>query len=278
MGTAPSSPQDAKGPATRALAIVPARIGSTRLQRKMLLRATGSYLFEHTVRNLERVPALARIVLATDSTEILTAARALGIEALLTSEHHPSGTDRVHEAWRDLVSRGEGPWDVVVNVQGDEPELPARDVTALIAAFADPRVELASLWAPVRSREEAEEPSVVKVVLDLAGDALYFSRASIPAPRVPVGQARSEAPGWRGLKRHIGVYAYRPAALERFCALPPGELERREGLEQLRWLENGGRLRLLEATQATTGIDTPEQYEAFRLRLARQRPLSTPTP
>lgn len=278
MSAAPTSPQDSRGPA-RVLTIVPARIGSTRLQRKMLLRATGSYLFEHTVRNLERVRELGRVMLATDSQEILTAARAVGIEALETSERHPSGTDRVHEAWRQLVARGEGPWDVILNVQGDEPELPARDVSTLLSAFADPRVEMASLWAPVLRREEAEEPSVVKVVLDLAGDALYFSRAPIPAPRQggaprPEGQA-----GARGWKRHIGVYAFRPAALERFCSLPPGELERAESLEQLRWLENGGRLRLLEASQTTTGIDTLEQYEAFRLRLARPRPLeSTPTP
>lgn len=272
MGDASSSKRAARSPAPRALAVVPARIGSTRLPRKMLLRETGRYLFEHTVGSLEQVPELARVVLATDSDEILAAAREVGIEALATSPLHPSGTDRVHEAWRLLAARGEGPFDVVVNVQGDEPELPARDVSLLLSAFADPEVELATLAAPVRTRAEAEDPSVVKVVCDAAGDALYFSRAPIPA--------RGASAGGEPVRlRHVGVYAFRPAALERFCALPPGRLERAESLEQLRWLEGGGRIRVLEVAHAPPGIDTHEHYEAFRTRLARERHLQGfPTP
>ena len=119
----------------RALAIVPARLGSTRLPRKMLLRETGQYLFEHTCRNAARSGAIERVVLATDSPEILAAAAEVGLEALLTSPDHTSGTDRVHEAWQTLAARGDGAYDVVLNVQGDEPDLPHADLAPLVAAF-----------------------------------------------------------------------------------------------------------------------------------------------
>lgn len=249
--------------APSALAIVPARLHSTRLPRKMLLRETGRFLFEHTVANAAAGGALDRVVLATDSEEITRAAAEVGVEALLTSPDHPSGTDRVHEAYRILRERGEGPWDVIVNIQGDEPELPGEDVARLVALFADDAVEMASLWAPLESAAEAEDPSIVKVVLDGAGDALYFSRSPIPS------HSHSRAGGAPvGLKRHVGLYAFRPAALDRFCALPPGELERTESLEQLRWLEAGRRIRLLSASRLTLGIDTEAHYAAFRARLA----------
>ncbi len=257
----------------RAVAIVPARLGSTRLPRKMLLRETGSYLFEHTVRNVERSSEVQRVVLATDSDEILAAAGEVGLEAIATSPDHPSGTDRVNEAHRLLRERGEGPWDVVINVQGDEPELPLADLATLVRAFDDPDVEIATLYASVRSLDEALDPSVVKVVLDAAGDALYFSRAPIPSLEHPSRPMRPGAPGLSAMKRHVGVYAFRPAALERCCALAPGDLEATENLEQLRWLEAGGSMRCLSASQLTVGIDTPEHYALFVARQTPSRPL-----
>jgi len=242
--------------ALRALAIVPARLGSTRLPRKMLLAETGSPLFLHTVSGVRRSQRIERIVLATDAEEIRVAAEAVGVEAVLTSSEHLSGTDRVNEALGRVESGAEP--DVVLNVQGDEPEIRGEALDPLIAAFADPEVEMATLATPLHDPEEARDPSVVKVVLDRAGDALYFSRAPIPGLSPA---ARSRAPG--PFLRHIGVYAFRPAALRRFCALPRGRLEELESLEQLRWLEAGRKIRVLGTTEGSVGIDTAEQYARF---------------
>ena len=250
----------------RALAIVPARLGSTRMPRKMLRRETGRYLFEHTVRNTERATSIERVVLATDADEIVRAAAEVGVEVVLTSTDHPSGTDRVHEAWNILAQRGDADFDVVVNVQGDEPDLPLADLDLLVAAFADDEVEIATLSAPVTAREEALDPSVVKVVRDARGDALYFSRAAVPSFEHPSRPMRAGAPGLRAVERHIGVYGFRPDALARFCALPQGALEATENLEQLRWLEAGRRMRVLAASETTYGIDTEEDYAAFVAR------------
>lgn len=264
-------------PGLRALVVVPARLGSTRLARKMLLRESGHYLFEHTVRGVRRARTVERVVLATDSEEILAAAREVGIEAVPTAATHTSGTDRVCEAFELLLARGEGPFDVVLNVQGDEPEIAGETLDPLIAAFASPEVELATLCTPLPSAQEAQDPSVVKVVRDARGDALYFSRAPVPG-LAPTARESDPAP----FLRHVGVYAFRPAALRRFCALPRGVLEARESLEQLRWLEAGLRIRLLTAAEGSVGIDTPEHYARFlareRSRAAAQRSPAPPPP
>lgn len=259
----PAMPGQAR--ALRAVAILPARVASTRLARKMLLRETGRYLFEHTALQVARCTAIARVVVATDDERVRAAATEVGLEALMTSAHHASGSDRVHEAWTQLAAGGERA-DVVVNVQGDEPEIAPEDLARLVAAFADPAVELATLWGPIEDERDARSSSVVKVVLDARGDALYFSRATIP----DAGHARPGAPPVE-LRRHIGVYAFRPAALAAFCALAPGELERQESLEQLRWLEAGRRMRVVRATRVPHGVDTPEDYARFVARTgARQ--------
>jgi len=253
-------------PGVRALAIVPARLASTRLPNKMLLRETGRYLFEHTVRNAASAPVIERALLATDSNEIGAAAREVGIEAISTSPDHMSGTDRVREAF-DALPDGDR-YDVVVNVQGDEPELPAEALAGLLACFADPAVELATLATLFDAPSEAVDPSVVKVVLDRNGDALYFSRAKLPFDRDPDGSATA---GWL---RHIGVYAFRPEALRRFCELPRGDLERREGLEQLRWLEAGNSIRVARVAGVPVGIDTVSDYRLFVDR--QRKPSRTP--
>jgi 3-deoxy-manno-octulosonate cytidylyltransferase (CMP-KDO synthetase) len=264
-----AAPQLPGSPTPSAVAIIPARLGSTRLARKMLLRETGRYLFEHTARNLLDGGAVERVLVATDSEEILAAAAEVGLEGLMTSTDHESGTDRVREAYELLLESGSGVFDVVVNVQGDEPDLLADDLRGLIAAFADPEVELATLWAPLDDPVEARRKSTVKVVLDARGDALYFTRATVPDTDHARPGAETAA-----CKRHIGVYAFRPAALTRFCSLPESELERAENLEQLRWLEAGGRLRVLPARHRPLGIDTLEDYRAF---VARQASLPSNT-
>jgi len=252
----------------RALAIVPARLGSRRLPRKMLLDATGACLFEHTARNVLRCPAIQRVVVATDAAEVLERAAAAGLEAVLTRVDHPSGTDRAEEA---LGLLGPAGWDVVVNVQGDEPEIDPADLERLVSAFADPQVEAATLAGPL-AQTDHEQPQVVKVVRDAQGNALYFSRAPVPY-RVPSAAAgaytREDAPSWSTLaRRHVGVYAFRPAALRAFCSLPRGALEALENLEQLRWLEAGRRMRVVEAGAVPLGIDTAEDYDAFVQRVA----------
>lgn len=259
---------------TRAVAIVPARLGSRRLPRKMLLDETGACLFEHTVQNARRSPSLEQVVVATDSKELVTRAEAAGIQAVMTRADHVSGTDRVFEALESLA----GSWDVVINVQGDEPELDPSDLGRLVAAFDDPAVEVATLSGPLLCDEELHAPQVVKVVTDLRGDALYFSRCPIPyTPGASEGAFRREDPGPdaphagaspRGpARRHVGVYAFRPTALAEFCGLAPGILEQAENLEQLRWLEAGKRIRVVESSHVPLGIDTRADYDAFVERI-----------
>jgi 3-deoxy-manno-octulosonate cytidylyltransferase (CMP-KDO synthetase) len=252
-------------PELRAVAIIPARLASQRLPRKMLLDRTGRPLFVHTAQNVAASGAFARVVVATDSPEILAAAAAHGVEARLTRADHPSGTDRVNECYAALCSEGERA-AIIVNVQGDEPDLSPLDLAQLVAAFDDRTVELATLAAPLATSTASEAalfaaPSVVKVVCDARGDALYFSRAPIPALGHAAAAGEAEI-----ARRHVGVYAFTPTALARFCALPRGILEQRESLEQLRWLEHGGKLRVIAASRAPQGIDTLRDYEEFVTR------------
>ncbi len=249
------------------MVIVPARLASQRLPRKMLLRETGRYLFEHTALNALRAERVRAVWVAVDDEELLSAAEEAGLGALATDPAHQSGTDRVREAAqalaaRDLLSQDE----IVINVQGDEPELAPGDLDQLVAAFDAPEVEMATLWVPVRDAAEREDPTAVKLVTGADGRALYFSRCPLPALSHPSAQPDPEAPHG---KRHVGVYAFRRAALERFCSLPRGVLERAEGLEQLRWLEHGGAIHALRASTAPPGIDTAEDYAAFVQRVGR---------
>lgn len=275
MSAAREAPAGTRAP--RALAIIPARIASQRLPRKMLLRAGDRALFARTARNVIESQAFARVIVATDSAEIVDEARREGLEVELTRADHASGSDRVAEVWRTLAARGESA-DVIVNVQGDEPELDPADLAALVRAFADPSVEAATLAAPLGDPADAERASIVKVVRDRDGNALYFSRAPIPArghgasaarPARAVesaGESSSES-GSRVHQRHVGVYAFRPAALLEFCALPPGVLEQHESLEQLRWLEAGRKMRVVAASRAPQGIDTMQDFEEFSARV-----------
>jgi 3-deoxy-manno-octulosonate cytidylyltransferase (CMP-KDO synthetase) len=258
-----------------AWALIPARLGSTRLPHKMLLAQTGRPLFQHTVENVRQSGVFARVVLATDAEAILSAAERVGIEAVMTDPGHQSGTDRCLEAYRRLVSPGKPAPAVLVNVQGDEPELDPADLARLVRRLDEPQVALATLWAPLAEPGDLERPEIVKVTATLDGRALYFSRAAIPSrghaagPQVaPAGLTGAQAVETTLYKRHIGVYAFRPASLAHFCSLGPSSLEQCERLEQLRWLENGGSIHLVRAQRLTRGIDTPEDYAEFVRRQA----------
>lgn len=235
--------------------VIPARLASTRLPEKPLLRRTGKPLVQHTWEQARRIRSATAVVVATDDERIAAAVRAFGGEAVMTSPDCATGTDRVAEAVRGR------PEDLVVNVQGDEPEFDVGDVEALVEEMRrDPSLPLGTL-AVVASEDERDRPSAVKVVLDPGGDALYFSRSRIPFHRDP-------GPADPPVLRHVGIYAFRRDALERFTRLPPTPLERAEKLEQLRALENGWRIRVLVGRRAPAGIDTPEDYEAFVRRVS----------
>ncbi len=244
------TPPDAPPAGTRYAVVVPARIGSTRLPEKPLLRETGKYLVEHVVDRARRAPGVVRVVVATDDPRIEAAVASFGGEAMRTAPTHESGTARCAE----VAARIDVP--VVVNVQGDEPAFEPADLARLAEAAARPDVDVATLAHPIEDPAEAARPSVVKVVLRTDGTALYFSRAPIPFDRVR-GGAAVPALG------HVGIYAFRRQRLLDYVRLPAGVLAGLESLEQLRALEAGWRIAVLPASRPALGIDTPEDYARF---------------
>lgn len=210
-------------------------------------------MIQWVVEAARRAEITDRVIVATCDPEIMAACEAFGAEAMMTRDDHPSGTDRIGE----ISERVEA--DVYVNVQGDEPLIPVETIRACAAPLLDdPSVDMGSCWTACGD-EEVDDPSVVKVVTDRRGDALYFSRHAIPYPR----NARA------GLKKHVGIYAYRRSVLQDFCTWPMGDLEATESLEQLRFLENGVRIRMSEGHGSAMAVDTPEQAEQVRQILAQ---------
>ena len=230
--------------------VIPARIGSTRLPEKPLLRETGKYLVEHVVDRARLAPGVVRVVVATDDARIEAAVRSFGGEAMRTDPAHESGTARCAEVAERLDVA------VVVNVQGDEPAFEPADLSRLAEAGARPDVDVATLAHPIADPDDAARPTVVKVVLRTDGTALYFSRAPIPFDRAR-GGAALPALG------HVGIYAFRRQRLLDYVRLPAGTLAGIESLEQLRALEAGWRIAVLPATRPALGIDTPDDYARF---------------
>jgi 3-deoxy-manno-octulosonate cytidylyltransferase (CMP-KDO synthetase) len=226
----------------KALAVIPARLDSTRLPRKMLCEIAGQPLIGRVYDAVRSSPLLADVIIATDSDEILTVCRRNGWNARMTSAAHRSGTERVHEI-ATLVAA-----DVYLNVQGDEPLTRPEHIASLLTVMGDEQVQVGTLKTPA-APADVDNPNAVKVVTDAAGRALYFSRATIPYDR-DGGQPR--------YFKHLGFYAYRKPALEQFVALPESSLERSERLEQLRFLENGIPIYVGETPYDTVGVDTEE--------------------
>lgn len=238
----------------KAIAVIPARLASTRLPRKMLREIAGQLLIGRVYEGVRSSPLLDDVIVATDSDEIMQVCSARGWNARMTSPTHRSGTERVHEISESVAA------DVYVNVQGDEAMTRAEHIAALLDVMKDPMVQVGTLKTPA-SPEDVNNPHAVKVVSDDAGKALYFSRATIPFDR-----DRSNP----GYFKHLGFYAYRKAALDRFCALPESRLERSERLEQLRFLENGISVHVAETPYDTIGVDTEEDLHRAE-RILRQR-------
>jgi 3-deoxy-manno-octulosonate cytidylyltransferase (CMP-KDO synthetase) len=238
--------------------VIPARLSSTRLSRKVLREIAGRPMVEWVWRAAASCGLMDPVVVATDSDEVAEVCRARGIPVAMTSPDCPSGSDRVREVARTLDA------DVYVNIQGDEPTLTAEFFPPLLKLFERPEVEVATL-AVACPREEWGNPNAVKMVTALDGRALYFSRATIPFDRDGVGAGPGG--GFSGYRKHLGIYAYRRAALERFAALPPSPLEKIEKLEQLRLLENGIALYVADAPRDTIGVDTEEDLKRAEKQL-----------
>lgn len=245
----------------RATAIIPARLGSTRFPAKVLADRTGRPLIRHVAEAAARARRVERVVVATDDPRVADAVRAFAGECVLTSPEHPNGTSRLSEAARTLRLP---PDAIVVNVQGDEPEIEPGAIDAAVDALAASGAPVATIAVPFADADDAGNPNIVKVVRRLDGSALYFSRARVPHVRDP-GSGPSPP-----VLRHVGLYAYRRSFLDVYVTLAPTPLEQAESLEQLRVLEHGHEIAVAVCAHAGhAGIDTPEQYEAFVERWRR---------
>jgi len=241
----------------RVVGVIPARYASTRLPGKPLVDILGKPMIRRVYENAARSRLLEMLIVATDDERILEAVRAFGGRAVLTSRDHATGTDRVAEVVRGLEA------EIVVNIQGDEPFVRPGMIDEVVEPLlADPELPMCTSMHRITDPADFANPNVVKAVVDLAGDALYFSRSLIPYPRKTEGHRVFE---------HIGMYAYRKDFLLKYAALPQTPLEKLESLEQLRVLEHGYRLRVVETRQPyiALSVDTPEDLEKART-LARE--------
>jgi len=241
--------------AMKVIAIIPARLASTRLPRKMLRPIAGEPLLAHVYHGVRSSTILSDVIIATDSDEIMNFCQQQGWNVLMTSGSHRSGTERVHEVATSVAA------DVYINVQGDEPLTRAEHISTLVELIRDPAVQVGTLKTAA-SAVDIENPSAVKVVTDNAGRALYFSRATIPHDRDRTETARY----WK----HLGFYAYRKTALDKFVSLPESSLEQCERLEQLRFLENGISIHVAETPYDTVGVDTEEDLQRVEKILSCQ--------
>lgn len=242
----------------RTLGIIPARYASSRLPGKPLAMIGQRPMIEHVYRRAAQ--AFDQLLVATDDQRILSAVEAFGGHALLTDPAHQSGTDRCLEAYQTWRKQG-GQAEVIVNVQGDEPLLHPPDLKALVALFVSEETELGTLVKKIGHPAQLQERSGCFVVLNNQQEALYFSRRPLPVQRdVDPAHWLNHHPYYQ----HLGLYAFRPESLARFASLPPSPLEQAEKLEQLRWLEHGGRIRVAFAEGGGPSVDTPEDLEKVR--------------
>jgi 3-deoxy-manno-octulosonate cytidylyltransferase (CMP-KDO synthetase) len=234
----------------KVLAVIPARYASTRFPGKPLTPIAGRPMIEHVVERVRKAKTVSRVVVATEDERIMKAVADFGGEAVMTRADHRTGTDRVAEVAAHI------PADIYVNVQGDEPLIAPETIDLVVSAMLeDDSIQLATPCIAIEEAHDIMDPNIVKVVLDFDGNALYFSRAPIPWVRdTKSGVAVSH---WK----HLGLYGFRHAALVEYPTLPPGEIEPVEQLEQLRWLENGFRIRVVETAHDAVSVDVPSDVE-----------------
>ena len=254
----------------RTIAIIPARLASSRFPRKVLAKETGKFLIQHVWERVRGVPGLSQVLIATDSGEVASACNSFGAEVILTREDHPNGSSRLEEAATAANADGD---DYIINVQGDEPEVEPAAILAAVAMARSSGAEVATIAHAIDNPADFANPNIVKVVLNVRGEALYFSRSPIPHVRASGGAAVI-------MLRHVGLYVYRAAFLKTYVTLKATPLEAAESLEQLRVLEHGFRIAVARHEPSFTksqrdqgfgtGIDTPEQYAAFVARYSKQ--------
>ncbi len=253
-------------PLMHVAAIIPARYGSSRFPGKPLAKETGKFLIQHVCEQVGQARTIDRCIVATDDKRIAEAVRSFGGEVVMTRADHPSGTDRIAEVVEGMLGE---PDDIVLNVQGDEPELDPANLDRLVDRIArDEHCSMATLAAPFGPDADPRDPNLVKVARNRAGEALYFSRSLIPYPRDGVDEKINPA-DWL---LHLGVYAYRRAFLLQFAGLPQSPLEAVEKLEQLRALEHGHVIAVEVVETSAPGIDTPAEYQEFVRRWRARRP------
>lgn len=234
-----------------ATCVIPARFASTRFPGKMIAADTGKPLVQHVVERVKQAKRIRNVIVATDDHRIVEAVKPFGTIVTITSDKHQSGTDRIWEVVR------EWPGELVVNVQGDEPEIEPATIDALVERMESSDDDMATAATVFPADADVNDPNLVKVAIAEDGRAIYFSRSPIPFRRDAANRENS------AYYLHLGVYAYRWDFLNDFTHWPPGTLEKTEKLEQLRALEHGRRIHVIKVARATHGIDTPEQYAAF---------------
>jgi 3-deoxy-manno-octulosonate cytidylyltransferase (CMP-KDO synthetase) len=239
----------------KSIIVIPARLQSTRLPRKVLLDLGGKPVIQRVYDACLKSELHNEVWIAADSEEVFTVCRQFTANVIMTNETHPSGTDRIAEVAEKI------PCDIVINVQGDEPFFDAGIVDSLIAALQQGDAVMASVCAPVETIEELNNPNMVKVITDLNGNAVYFSRFAIPYLR------DRDVTDVSAYKKHMGVYAYKASFLSTFIKLPVSFLEASEKLEQLRAIENGYKIKMIEVNGFEKGIDTPEDLELARKKI-----------
>jgi 3-deoxy-manno-octulosonate cytidylyltransferase (CMP-KDO synthetase) len=251
----------------KTVAIIPARYASTRFPGKPLALLGGKPVIQWVWENVSAMPELACAVVATDDERIAEAVEGFGGRAVMTASTHRSGTDRCGEVVRKLREEGQT-FDVAINVQGDEPFVRQEQLRSLVDCFADGEVQIATLKTAIHSTAELMSPNNVKVVCDLRGRALYFSRQPLPHVRgVEPEQWMEHHPYFK----HVGIYAFRTETLEALVRLQQSPLELCESLEQLRWLENGYEIQVKETAVANIGIDTPADMALAEQYLTKER-------
>ncbi|MBC7796609.1 MAG: 3-deoxy-manno-octulosonate cytidylyltransferase [Pyrinomonadaceae bacterium] len=254
------------------VAIIPARFQSTRLVGKLLLPVAGKPLIIHTLLQAKKARNVARVIVATDDERILQAVLDSGNEAVLTDESHQSGSDRIAE-----IAANQPQNSIIVNVQGDEPLISPHTIEKAVEAMLnDEKADIVTTCEKISDVEHVLNPNVVKVVIDAEGYALYFSRSPIPYPRNAVNEfgtlenaLRNDETLLETFRKHTGLYVYRREFLLKFTSLQQSNLEKLESLEQLRALENGGRIKVIEQDETSIGVDTIEDFERVKVLIEK---------
>lgn len=268
----PTGANPQPNPESKAVVIIPARFGSTRLPGKALLEIDGKPMICWVAERALEARNVVRVIVATDDKRIVDAVRFLGCEAVMTRTDHASGTDRLVEVAETLEDA-----DVIVNLQGDEPLISPQTIERAIEASNDDSVGIVTTWEAIETAADVLNPDVVKIVMDSLGQALYFSRSAVPYPReavrkhVTLETALRNEPRLLGqFRKHTGLYVYRKEVLLEFSRWPPSDLERIECLEQLRALDRGVKIKAIEASTPSIGVDTREDLERVRASIQKE--------